>query len=146
MNHDLCMRSALLGKRLWYDISTPSPRLLSTRRFGAALQLHFFRDSFAPSGFDIFRHSQGRVRLWRAWASDCSTNTPLLSDDAVGRENILASTSLVSRERDGGVKRPDQSVTFPNERDEPLKVLASENRQIIEVEINRQTRPPFFED
>ena len=31
--------------------------------------------------------SQERVRLLREWASGHSTNTPLLSDDAVSREN-----------------------------------------------------------
>ena len=32
--------------------------------------------------------SQERVRLLRQWASGHSTNTPLLSDNAIDRENI----------------------------------------------------------
>ena len=32
--------------------------------------------------------SEERVRLLRQWASDHSTNTPLLSDNAIDRENI----------------------------------------------------------
>ena len=32
--------------------------------------------------------SQERVRLLREWASGHSTNTPLLSDDAISRESI----------------------------------------------------------
>ena len=32
--------------------------------------------------------SQERVRLLRDWASSHSTNTPLLSDDAISRESI----------------------------------------------------------
>jgi hypothetical protein len=32
--------------------------------------------------------SQERVRLLREWASGHSTNTPLLSDDALSRESI----------------------------------------------------------
>ncbi len=32
--------------------------------------------------------SQERVRLLREWASSHSANTPLLSDDTLGRENI----------------------------------------------------------
>jgi hypothetical protein len=32
--------------------------------------------------------SQERVRLLREWASGHSTNTPLLSDDAISRDNI----------------------------------------------------------
>jgi len=32
--------------------------------------------------------SQERVRLLREWASVHSTNSPLLSDDAISRENI----------------------------------------------------------
>ncbi len=34
--------------------------------------------------------SQERVRLLREWASVHSTNSPLLSDDAISRENIYA--------------------------------------------------------
>ena len=56
---------------------------------------------------------------------------------AASRENILASRSLVGLECDRRVKRPGQSVTLPNELDEPLKILARVNRQIPEVEINR---------
>jgi len=33
-------------------------------------------------------NSQERVRLLREWASDHSNNTPLLSDDAISRENV----------------------------------------------------------
>lgn len=33
-------------------------------------------------------NSQERVRLLREWASGHSTNTPLLADDAISRENI----------------------------------------------------------
>jgi len=32
--------------------------------------------------------SQERVRLLREWASSHSTNTPVLSDDAISRESI----------------------------------------------------------
>jgi len=34
--------------------------------------------------------SQERVRLLREWASSHSTNTPLLSDDAINRETIYS--------------------------------------------------------
>jgi len=40
--------------------------------------------------------SQARVRLLREWVQGHSTNTPLLSDDAISRENIYGAPEMES--------------------------------------------------
>ena len=47
-------------------------------------------DKGAESGGSHGLSSQERVRLLREWASGHSTNTPLLSDEAISRKDIYS--------------------------------------------------------